>query len=683
MDKVAAITGATADEMDRLSDSAKHLGSTTSKTAVEVGQLQEEFSKLGFSTAEILAATQATLNLSIATGSDLAQSAKVAAATLNGFGLDASETQRVVDVMAKSFSSSALDMSKFETAMAQVAPAAKTTGISIERATAMLGTLVDSGLDASTAGTSLRNMLLQNAKAGRTFEEGLNELATSTNKNATAMELYGTRGAIASIVLADNTVKTLELSEAFDKASGSAKEMADVMEDNLKGDIKGFKSAWEGLLLSIEDGQGIFSKLSRFVVKTLTANFKFWKNVINGVSDAWNSFTNIITYSVSVLSGRLEILYKRFSQLGDNVQIAILKVRKLFSGAEKSAELETQIQSLRDNITLLGEDIDNTKDGLSKLKVGGDDKTPLEVEAEKNKVAKAEIITQIDEIDEKEQESFEKSLKRIQDKVKAEREASDTIAELDRQGAYAEATLDAAADELEIEDAKKTEKVQKEKLDKTSLAAQATTEISNGIFAAGERQRDAEIAGIEEKLRLGIISEETAAKEKAKIQTKQAKADKRKSLFDIAINTATAIVKALPNAALAAYAALQGAISAGAVAATPIPAFDKGTKNFPGRGWVGEKRDEVVTLNGKSALVTEPTLFDSPKFRGMEVISGATTAKLKQSGQLDRFNFDDSRIVSEIRKQNKRPRRVDKVTPEGIVSTTQRNNKIITNLRKF
>jgi len=92
MSKVRAVTGAMPKEFKALSNNAKLLGSTTSKTATQVAGLQLEFSKLGFSTQEILAATEATISLSIAAGSDLAESAVVAASTIRGFGLDASET---------------------------------------------------------------------------------------------------------------------------------------------------------------------------------------------------------------------------------------------------------------------------------------------------------------------------------------------------------------------------------------------------------------------------------------------------------------------------------------------------------------------------------------------------------------------------------------------------------------
>jgi len=90
MDKLQAVTNETSKGMKPLINDAKRLGSVTSKSASQVAELQIEFAKLGFSTSEILAATEATISLSIAAGSDLAESATVAASTVRGFGLSAS-----------------------------------------------------------------------------------------------------------------------------------------------------------------------------------------------------------------------------------------------------------------------------------------------------------------------------------------------------------------------------------------------------------------------------------------------------------------------------------------------------------------------------------------------------------------------------------------------------------------
>lgn len=267
---LAAVLGKSRKDIKALSEDAKRLGATTAFTASQVTELQVAFSKLGFSESQILSATEATLALAAATGTDLGESATVAASTINAFGLEAEDTQRIVDVMAKSFSSSALDMSKFSTAMAIVGPVAKTSGVSIERTTALIGTLADAGIDASTAGTGLRNIFLDLTKHGLTFEEAMEKISNSSDKNATALDLFGKRGATVATVLADNTEKADELSEAFQRAGGSAQAMADEQLDTLQGSVTKLSSAWEGFILSLEDGDGVISRVLRGAIDMAT-----------------------------------------------------------------------------------------------------------------------------------------------------------------------------------------------------------------------------------------------------------------------------------------------------------------------------------------------------------------------------------------------------------------------------
>ncbi|MBT4837920.1 MAG: phage tail tape measure protein [Methylococcales bacterium] len=249
MAKVNAVSGATNAEFQKLTKNAKLLGESTRFTASQVAALQLNYSKLGFKPDEILKVTDATLNLALATGSDLAESATVAASTLRGFELSASEMQRVTDVMALSFSSSALDLEKFKTAMATVAPVAKNAGMSLEQTTAMLGVLVNRGVDASTAGTALRNIFLTLAKDGITLEQAFSRINNASNKNKESLALFGKRGATVATILAENTEEAGNLAVKFDNASGSAASMAGVMDNTLQGSFLKVQSALEGLAI--------------------------------------------------------------------------------------------------------------------------------------------------------------------------------------------------------------------------------------------------------------------------------------------------------------------------------------------------------------------------------------------------------------------------------------------------
>ena len=269
---LASVLGKTRKEIGALTEDAKRLGAATSFSASEVSQLQTEFAKLGFNENEILNATEATLNLAAATGSDLGESAAIAGATLGGFGLEADETQRIVDVMAKSFSTSALDIEKFRESMKDAAPAAKAVGIDVEKTTALLGTLANSGISGSKAGNALKRSFIELNDAGLTLEEGLNQVKNSNDKLATATELVGKQAATSFLILADGVDVTNELEKGLDGAGGAAEKMAKEQLNTLEGKTKILNSAWEGFVLSLLAGEGAFSKISKSIVE-LATNF--------------------------------------------------------------------------------------------------------------------------------------------------------------------------------------------------------------------------------------------------------------------------------------------------------------------------------------------------------------------------------------------------------------------------
>jgi len=273
-----AVTGSSKDEMEDFSKEAKRLGATTAFTASQVVELQTEFAKLGFTKDEILNVTEATLDLAAAAGTDLANAATVAGSTLRGFGMDSSETGRVADVMAKSFSSSALDITTFQESMKLVAPIAKTVKVDIEKASAALSVLADSGIKGSMAGTQLRRVMTDLAmKTGKDFQtslkmtqERLQNASSDADRLSIAKELVGQRAASTLLILAENGEKLKDLESAYDGAEGSAKKMAEVRLDNLSGDVTILKSAWSGMLLSMEDGEGLMNSIAREAVQSLT-----------------------------------------------------------------------------------------------------------------------------------------------------------------------------------------------------------------------------------------------------------------------------------------------------------------------------------------------------------------------------------------------------------------------------
>lgn len=270
-----AVLGASDAEMNQLSNSAKELGASTQFTSKQVVELQTEFAKLGFSTKEILASTKATLDLAASLDVGLGEAAMIAGSTLRSFGLEAAETQRVVDVMALSTSKSALDYEGLRESLKMVAPSARALNVDIEETTALLGILADNGIKGSMAGTGLGKTFIELNKKGIPLNEALEKIKNSSNALNDAIDLVGDRGAKSLLTLANNAPKIDVLTESFRNSQGAAQRLAETRLDNLAGDTTKLGSAWEGFLLSIEDGEGLFNSIARGIVQATTSLLNF------------------------------------------------------------------------------------------------------------------------------------------------------------------------------------------------------------------------------------------------------------------------------------------------------------------------------------------------------------------------------------------------------------------------
>ena len=173
--------------------------------------------------------------------------------------------------------------------------------------------------------------------------------------------------------------------------------------------------------------------------------------------------------------------------------------------------------------------------------------------------------------------------------------------------------------------AKSPEQIKAEEERTRDFRIAAAQQTAAQIFAVFKQSQDAQQQILDNKLASGLISEEEYAKEVAEIRRKEAIAAKTQALFDIAINTAVAAINAFRNAktfaggvAFATIIAALGAAQAAIVAATPIPKFFKGVKNFMGGlAWVGDggKREPITSSSGELLGVSpdKPTLVNLPK----------------------------------------------------------------------
>ena len=275
MNQVAAVSGATGKDFKDLESLAKDLGETTSFSASQAAEGMSFLAMAGLSVNDILESMPGVLNLAAAGQMDLAQASDIASNILTGFGKDASEMNQAVDVLAKTFTSSNTNLVQLGEAMAYVAPVAASAGLQFEEVSAAVGLLGNAGIQASTAGTTLRaaisRLLSPTAEAQKILNElGISALDSSGNllplneiiqllqesgaSTGQIMELFGMQaGPGISALVSQGSDALRTLTSELENSGGTAQKIADKQLEGLNGSLKRLQSAFEGLMISIAE----------------------------------------------------------------------------------------------------------------------------------------------------------------------------------------------------------------------------------------------------------------------------------------------------------------------------------------------------------------------------------------------------------------------------------------------
>ena len=300
---LASIIGKTTDEISALTNQAKQLGATTRYTAMQITELQTNLARLGFTEQEILNSTKAIQAFATATGADLGEAANLAGAALRGFGMNATEMERAASVMAVSTTKSALSFEKLATAIPIVAPVAKQFGFTIEDTVTLLAKLSDAGMDASTAATATRNIFLKMANdsgklsqaLGRPvhsveeFGEALKEMREKGMSLNDILSMVGVRSTAAFAVFADNADTLKDFKQSITDCGDAMGEMENKQLNTLQGSITILNSAWEGLMLTFSESNGVIKTVVDSLSDLLQA-YTRWRNRNQGGDAAIQSY---------------------------------------------------------------------------------------------------------------------------------------------------------------------------------------------------------------------------------------------------------------------------------------------------------------------------------------------------------------------------------------------------------
>lgn len=264
---LAAIAGLSRKEIAPLEKEIREVAKTSINTATDVAKLTTALIKLGSSPEEAMKLLKPINDLSIAMRADAEEAAELTKGLLNAYGEDASQASRVTDVLAASANKSALSFQGLRDSFGYVAPAARALGYSIEETASFLSILVDNNIKAESAGRLLSTSFARLAKQGLSLESALDQVnqaqtAGKTNLEvlALASKLFGVESGKIGLILANNREKFSALTDEYNRAGGSLKELVDKQLESASAKIKIMSSAWQEFVLSVENGNGPISK---------------------------------------------------------------------------------------------------------------------------------------------------------------------------------------------------------------------------------------------------------------------------------------------------------------------------------------------------------------------------------------------------------------------------------------
>ena len=286
MSNVEALSGASGDELEALSDKAKEMGATTKFTAGESADALSYMALAGWNTQSMLEGISPVLNLAAAANMDLAQASDIVTDYLTAFGLKASDTTHIVDVMAYAMAHSNTDVIQLGEAYKACASTATSLGYSVEETTAVLATMANAGVKGGEAGTALNAIFTRLAtntkKCGDELAAyGVNIYDAQGNMQSLSSILTGIAGVwgdltdqeqanLAKTIAGTNQYSKLQTimagcseaaaeggqsfsdyTEALNNCAGSADKMAGTMLDNMNGRLVLMQSAADGLKIAI------------------------------------------------------------------------------------------------------------------------------------------------------------------------------------------------------------------------------------------------------------------------------------------------------------------------------------------------------------------------------------------------------------------------------------------------
>ena len=352
MSKVAAISGATGDDLQSLRDKAREMGAKTKFSASEAASAMEYMAMAGWKTTDMLGGIEGIMNLAAASGADLATTSDIVTDALTAFGLSAADSGHFADILAAASSNANTNVQMMGETFKYCAPIAGALGFSAEDTAQAIGLMANAGIKSTQAGTALRTIMnnltgevkLSGAALGevtiattnadgsmRNLSDILDDCRDafsqlSESEKAQAAESLVGKNAMSGFLALMNAgeADVNKLSSAIANCDGVAENMAMTMQDNLAGQLTILKSQLEELAIS-------FGEMLMPAIRNIVSKIQAFVDKLNHMSEGQRKAVLTTALLVAAIGPLLMIIGTIISKVG----VAMQGFVKLAKGMKK------------------------------------------------------------------------------------------------------------------------------------------------------------------------------------------------------------------------------------------------------------------------------------------------------------------------------------------------------------
>ena len=309
----------------------------TKFSASEAAEAMNYMAMAGWKTEDMLSGIEGVMNLAAASGEDLATTSDIVTDALTAFGLSAQDSGHFADVLAAASSNANTNVSMMGETFKYAAPIAGALGFSVEDTAEAIGLMANAGIKGSQAGTSLRTIMTNLSGDVKICGQNIGEVTiATTNADGSMRDLSdiladcrvafsglseSEQAAAAEALVGKNAMSGFlalmnasegdidKLSGAIDNCNGAAQNMADIMNDNLEGQLTILKSQLQELAIS-------FGEILLPAVKKIVGWIQGFINVLNSLPDGVKETIVTIALIAAALGPVLIIVGKVISAIG-------------------------------------------------------------------------------------------------------------------------------------------------------------------------------------------------------------------------------------------------------------------------------------------------------------------------------------------------------------------------------